>query len=290
MVCGASAFKGIFKKTLLKCASCGFVTANTEIDQQRLREIYTEGYFHGEEYLDYLKDKEAIQKNFRQRLKYILKERPKESISHILELGCAYGFFAEVAKKELPKASYIGLDVVPGAVHYGRNTLNLNLIEANYLEYPTEAPPYSDVFMWDVIEHLAAPHLFLEKLSTEMQDNGYLYITTGDIGTWLARVRGPKWRMIHPPSHLHYFDTDTISRLLNRCGFEITNITYPPVYRSLKQIYYSLFLLNKKSSKLHQSIFTKIPSSWSIPINTFDIMFIMAKKVALLSGAQNTSL
>lgn len=281
LVCGASEFKGIFKNTLLKCASCDFITANTEVDQQLLKKIYTTGYFHGEEYLDYLQDKLALQKNFRQRVQYILKKRSKESIRHILELGCAYGFFAEIVQKEWPQASYVGLDVAAQAVQFGRDTLELNLIEADYLEFPPSADPYTDVFMWDVIEHLSEPHLFLGKLSREMQQEGHLYLTTGDIGAWLARIRGRKWRMIHPPSHLHYFSSDTISRLLSRYGFEVLDIAYPPVYRSLKQIYYSLFLLNKKSSKLHKGIFTRIPESWSIPINIYDIMFITAKKVAV---------
>jgi hypothetical protein len=30
--------------------------------------------------------------------------------------------------------------------------------------------------------------------------------------------------MIHPPSHLHYFDRKTIAQLLERCGFDVLEI------------------------------------------------------------------
>ena len=58
-----------------------------------------------------------------------------------------------------------------------------------------------------------------------------LALTTGDIGSVNARLRGHKWRMIHPPTHLHYFSAETMKALLDRHGFRQSSISVIPVSR-----------------------------------------------------------
>ena len=46
------------------------------------------------------------------------------------------------------------------------------------------------VCMWDTIEHLQHPHLYIERASANMNRGGVIAITTGDIGSLMARMRG----------------------------------------------------------------------------------------------------
>lgn len=278
LVCNCSNFLELYENTLLQCNDCGFVTANTEVSDEKLREIYSENYFKGEEYLDYLKDKSTHQYNFRRRLTYLLKRMDSMHMDTALEIGCAYGFFGEIFSRKFPEKKYFGIDISEAAIHYGQDVLKLNVICDDYLTFKS-ADTYSDVFMWDVIEHLKQPDLFLEKVYREIKPEGRLFLTTGDIGAIIPRIRKNKWRMIHPPSHLHYFSANTVKKLLNNKGFEIFFMSYPPVYRSFKQIFYSFFLLNKKRNPIFDKIFRLLPQTWILPINTYDIMFIGARKV-----------
>jgi hypothetical protein len=132
--------------------------------------------------------------------------------------------------------------------------------------------------MWDVIEHLVNPEEFIQKASHETKKDGRIYITTGDISAWLPQRQKEKWRMIHPPTHVHYFTKKSISQLLDKHGFEIERISYPPVSRSIRVIFYSLFILNKKHNALFKWIYNLIPEKASIKLNTYDIMFVVAKK------------
>ncbi len=277
LVCKATDFKPIYDNTLLKCGSCGFVTANMDIDSKVLSQTYTENYFKGEEYIDYLSDREILQTNFKKRLRYILKRINNSTITTILEIGCAYGFFAEVINEVFPKIKYVGYDVVPEAIEYGRNKLKQNLICGDYLEAKVDEK-LSDIFMWDVIEHLPNPDKFIEKASKELQKGGRIYITTGDIECLIPRMQKAKWRMIHPPSHLHYFSKRTLSKLLENNGFKIIDVSYPPVSRSVRLIYYSLFMLRKKYPRFIEKLYNTIPSKMNIPINTFDILFLIAER------------
>lgn len=277
LVCKATEFVPLYNNTLFRCASCGFVTANMEITPETLQQIYTENYFKGEEYVDYLRDKEILQTNFKKRLRYIYKQLDKASISNVVEIGCAYGFFAEVISNDLKNFKYVGYDVVPEAIEYASKQLKQNVVCGDYLEAKIEEKA-SDVFMWDVIEHLPDPDKFIEKVASELKAGGRIYITTGDIERFIPRMQKAKWRMIHPPSHLHYFSKHTLSKLLERNGFKVVDVSYPPVYRSIRLIYYSLFMLRKKYPRFVEKIYQLIPARMNIAVNTYDILFLIAEK------------
>lgn len=277
LVCHSSAYTLIYKDSLRRCDACGFITANMEIGEQELISLYNKNYFKGDEYLDYLKDKAVLQKNFAQRIDDLRINETGPHEINALEIGCAYGFFGEMFMAKYPNTCYRGIDIVKEAIEYGKNKLGLNLIQYDYLRY-TEPEKYSHVFMWDVIEHLPHPDLFLEKISNEIRKGGELHITTGDIETFLPKIQKQNWRMIHPPTHLHYFSKKTLTMLLNNYGFEVEKIKYRPVYRSFKQTFYSLFLLNRKENGLSKQIFQKIPENLFFPLNTYDIMNCVAIK------------
>ncbi len=277
LVCGAKSFSKIYDDTLLRCNECSFVTANLDIDSETLKAIYNENYFKGEEYLDYVRDKNVLQKNFGKRIKKVKKLYAEHHINNALEIGCAYGFFAESFKKAFPNTDYVGYDIASEAVQYGKTELGMNVFDMDYLDVPSDKK-YSDVFMWDVIEHLPDPDLFIEKIAKELEEEGRIYITTGDISSFLARKQKAKWRMIHPPSHMHYFSKATLKMLLENHGFQVKYVGYPPVYRSYALVFYSLFMLRKKPGKLTNFFYKLIPESWFFPINTRDIMFMIAEK------------
>jgi hypothetical protein len=89
LVCGNKEIKPIYSDTLLKCTQCKFVTANLDIDEDALKMIYNRNYFNGEEYLNYLQDKEIIQLNFEKRIHFIEKNLSgKLPIRICLEIGC----------------------------------------------------------------------------------------------------------------------------------------------------------------------------------------------------------
>jgi SAM-dependent methyltransferase len=277
IVCGNSKFIPIYSDTLKRCTQCGFATANRAISVEKLKAIYSVKYFLGEEYLNYLQDKEILQLNFEKRIRDIKKAvAGKLAVTNCLEIGCAYGFFGEILTKHW-KSAYAGIDVVPEAVEYGKTNLKLDLMTGNYLETPAPEKPYSDIFMWDVIEHLQFPEKFLRKAFQEMAVGGRIYITTGDFSAWLSKLQGRRWRMIHPPSHIHYFSKVNLTRLLTACGFTPVTTKYNPVYRSIRQVFYSIFLLNKKGGML-EKLLKSIPSRWSFALNTFDIVFVIAEK------------
>ena len=61
-----------------------------------------------------------------------------------------------------------------------------------------------------------------------------MFFTTVDAESRVARIRGSRWRMLHLPTHLHFWGRTTLGHFLSRNGFETLAMRSAPVYRSLR--------------------------------------------------------
>ena len=147
-------------------------------------------------------------------------------IESVFEIGCAYGYFLDLVRKEYRQV--FGVDISEDAVGWAREKLKIKAVSGDYLEM--KVPSYDLCCLWDTIEHLKRPDLVIQKISMEINDHGYLALTTGDLGSLNAKLRGRKWRQIHPPTHLHYFSRETIVKLLNNHRFKIIHISHQGYY------------------------------------------------------------
>lgn len=271
LVCGHSAFEPHLD-ILLRCADCGFVTARLDAPVDA-RSLYEGDYFTGEEYLDYAADEAFFRRNFQRRLAGILRRRQG---GRLLEIGAAYGFFLDLARAHF---DVLGFEVNPAAVRHAREVLHLDVRANDFLQLaPGAIEPVDVAVLWDVIEHLERPDLFLDRIAEVSRSGALLYITTGDIGSRLARWRGHRWRLIHPPSHLHYFDRATISRLLEKHGYRVLDIHSVGVARSLLQVLYSVLVLGLRRPALYRMAERVIPRTLGFTLNTGDIMQVVAQR------------
>ncbi|MDA7441062.1 class I SAM-dependent methyltransferase [Candidatus Pseudothioglobus singularis] len=261
---------------IVKCKDCGYVYANLDMTQDEFEGLYNSGYFKGEEYSDYLADKSISQRNFNARLKVLNKYINPEQHKSLLEVGCAYGFFLELAEKSFNHVA--GVDVTSEGVEYARNQLNLNAYQADLLNWDFEQRRFDVACLWDTIEHLRAPDKYLEKISTKLSPGGLLAVTTGDIESRMARWRKNRWRLIHPPTHAHYFSHNSLKALLDRYGFDIINFEYCNFYRSMDNVAYNILVLRSNFSWLYKLLKKLKLLNWGFSINMFDIMYIIARK------------
>jgi SAM-dependent methyltransferase len=257
---------------ILKCAACGLVFADAHIDADALKQLYQQGYFFGDEYLNYVDDKPFLQKNLSARVRTL---RRFSTSGNLFEIGCAYGFFLELAQKYWIAE---GCDISDQACSYAREH-GQNAVCGEFMSLDVKENRYDVVALWDTIEHLARPDLYIEKASRILKTGGILCVTTGDIGSLMARMRKQRWRLIHPPTHLYYFNRATMERLLTNNGLEIVHFEHCGYSRSVQQILYSLLVLNHETpfrKKLYDLV--KPLFDFSLYLNLYDIMFVIARK------------
>ena len=266
-----------FGRELLKCRTCGLAYCPEMPDPERVADLYGEDYFHGDEYFDYVQQRPALEANFRRRLRSI--EPYLIKTAGLVELGCAYGFFLALAKDEV--AWHAGFDVSQVAVDYATSALGVNASTQDFLKWrPSE--PVGTVVMWDFIEHVATPEEFLKSASSVLRVGGHVVLTTGDIRALVPRVRGLRWRMIHPPTHLYYFTVPSMRVMMERHGLRIVHVSHPAVWRNaramMEQVVQirgdgALAALGRKITGLG------IADRIDVPLNLWDIMEVVAVKI-----------
>jgi predicted TPR repeat methyltransferase len=238
--------------------------------------LYNEQFFEGAEFGDYAGDEILFRRNFRLRWKELKKFMDPARHKHLLEIGSAFGFFLDEVRDEFD--SVYGVDITEAGVRNAKEKFGLNVEQADYLTHDYANQKFDVVCMWDTIEHLRSPHLYVEKIAAQTEPGALLAITTADIDSVNGRLRGSKWRMIHPPSHLHYFSKKTLTRLLNEYGFEVVYNRYCGFYRSIGQVAYNLLVHRKQKPGLFRLVERAGVQKLGFYLNLYDIMFVIARR------------
>jgi SAM-dependent methyltransferase len=274
IVCGSSDARP-FHPGLLRCAACTHGWADVELTPAQQAELYRRDYFFGDEYLDYVQDRAIIQKNFRARLAVL--ERFLDPARHrtLLEVGCAYGFFLDLVRDRLQAT---GIDITEDGVRHARETLGLDAILGDLLTHDFGGRRFDVACLWDTIEHLPRPDLFLEKIAALTEPGALLAVTTGDIGSLNARLGGKGWRLVHPPTHLHYFTRASLLRLLDRHGFEPVYDRSCGFYRGADFTAYNLLVLRWKLPRLYALVKKLRLTGFDFYLDLFDIRYVVARR------------
>lgn len=198
---------------IYQCAKCGLAFTHPQPDA--LDEQYDSAYFDL-----YRRRHEFRLKRGDARLRRI--ELMKEP-GTLLDIGCSLGYFVEVANARGWRAS--GVEISPYAAEEARG-LGLD-VKTGVLE----RAGYSDgsfdcVTMWDVLEHVPDPTRHMLEVRRVLGDGGLVVIGTPNLGHILFRIKRERWRHLKPREHIFYFGPSSITRLLEKTGFDVVQ---PPM-------------------------------------------------------------
>lgn len=251
------------------CPRCGVGCTRVPAGFDPTR-IYDRGYFtggHRDGYADYPASERVLRREFRRTLSTLEKHVRG---GRLLEVGCAYGFFLDEARRDFEVE---GLELAPDAVDACR-ARGLDVRSEPIGDGALEGrAPYDAAVMLDVVEHLADPAAALAALHRALAPGGHLLLTTGDFGAPLARALGKSWRLLTPPQHLFFFTRDGLARLLAKSGFEIVAFDHP---WKLVPLGLALFQLTRP---LGVDLTRGFGSGVALPVNLFDAMQIVARRV-----------
>jgi 2-polyprenyl-3-methyl-5-hydroxy-6-metoxy-1,4-benzoquinol methylase len=250
----------------LRCHACGLGYVDQPPTTAAQEQAYSEEYFVGSRgYADYEKEKAALQSNFKRRIRDL---RQFSAGGSLFEVGCAYGFFLELAGQHWLAS---GIDVSAAAASHARNRLNLNVSQAGVENHQVAPASHDVIVMWDAIEHLRDPFLAVEKIATALRPGGILALTTGDLDAVLPRIQRTRWRLFHP-LHLYYFSLRSMTRLLNKHGLKVVRSSHEGNDRSVRQM--AQVFGNRVARKIERLPF----ADRCFRVNLHDIMFVIAQK------------
>ncbi|MDB5395013.1 MAG: hypothetical protein JWM91_2519 [Rhodospirillales bacterium] len=148
---------------------------------------------------------------------------PAAGIRNCLEIGCGYGFSLD-AGRVLFGWRTVGVDPSPLA-RAGHKALNID-IRPIYADTDTElGGPFDLVYGSEVIEHVSAPHAFLEICRAHLAPGGVLILTTPDGDSVHPDVPGSiLMPILSPGHHLILFNAASLQAIALAAGFAFTQI------------------------------------------------------------------
>lgn len=270
--CGnTTAHRFLYRKNdceILRCEDCGL--GRTEADSFKPENYYTADYFsgkHSDGYADYLGAEKVLRREFARTVKFVRKFR---SSGRLLEVGCAYGFFLEEAKRDF---DVTGIELADEAAEHCRRSGLRVLTGSADGELLRGLGEFDAVVMLDVIEHLPSPRETVALLARHLKAGGILVITTGDFGALSARLTGMRWRLMTPPQHLWFYSKESIRRMAAGAGLEVEHIDHPWKTVPLSLIGFQLARMIGFQPR-------QVPA-WGrlgLPVNLFDAMRVVLRR------------
>lgn len=218
---------------IIECAQCGFkhIVAIPSVDE--LERIYSHDYYSREKplYIErYREDLAWWNMVYTQRFERLEGYLPRER-RRLLDIGSGPGFFLLNGRERGWHVK--GIEPSTQAVEHSRD-LQLD-VECGLFSESTAAGlgRFDVVNMSLVLEHIPDPAAFLKLVRQSLNDDGLICIVVpNDFNPFQIVLRdhlsyAPWW--VAPPHHINYFNFDSLSALVERCGFKVLHkeATFP---------------------------------------------------------------
>lgn len=201
----------------------------------------------------------------------------RNEINQVLDIGCSNSPFPNLVTNQNIKVSV--LDVVKPKDLDDRIFFYKGLLDKNY-SVP-ENKKFDVITAWAVIEHCKDVELSLFNISKSLEKDGYFFLTTPEIGTFLTNYNMGRTPWFFPPEHLHLLSPNCLASIGEKFGlklvshghFEISKIRYFIRYYLIGGIETTIgFAVKLISKKMFESIKNKRLSSYK------GIQFMVFKK------------
>ncbi len=278
---------------ILRCVGCGLLFIHPLPSEEETRAVYGETYFQNEQFLgggndalfgyaDYVSERFNKQPQYADIAREITHLLPPVGARRprLLEVGCGFGYFLDVAFEENFDVS--GLEFNPHAVERLRRKYAFP-IACGALEHADLAPGGLDAaVLFDVIEHLRDPFTALDRLREGLAPHGVLVLSTVDAESWTSRLIGKRLEDFRRTrEHLFFFGRQTMRDVLAKHGFDVLAI------RSIGHTFDLAFLLDRLTlyneplfGTLRRAVIAVGLGSMQIYLNPLTKMIVFARRRA----------
>jgi SAM-dependent methyltransferase len=137
----------------------------------------------------------------------------------VLDVNCGTGLF--LRELNLAQHRLVGLDFSAdsAAIAWTRN--GVPAVCGALPSAPFPAGTFSVITMFQVLEHLFDPSVYVEAAAHLLCPEGRLIVQVPNAGSWQFLLLGERWSGLDIPRHLVLFKDEDLENLLDFCGFEI---------------------------------------------------------------------
>jgi SAM-dependent methyltransferase len=216
-LCGGKSLKPHYSlpgAVYVRCRRCGLVFQCPQPEGAGVRQRYDEAYFEYEK-----ANEEAFYRLARRGLDDLDFSRwgPEAGrLGPFLDIGCATGLLPARLSQE--GYAVEGLEICLPAAEYARRRGGFPVHTRPLEEADLPRETYGIIHLSHVIEHVNDPAGLLRRLFDLLVPQGFLVITTPNLGGLQSLLFGKNWRSAIP-DHLFLFTPATLKRTAARGGF-----------------------------------------------------------------------
>lgn len=227
-LCGADDFRVLYEARdkmlghpapgcyVVRCRRCGLVYLNPRPP------LSAKAAFYGDSYAFDEKNPAVEIEHYRPVIEYLSRLKS----GRVLDVGTGNSSFLTVMRDRGWEVA--GTEVDESLVEYFRNRHGIELFLGQLEDAGYPAGSFDAVTMFGVLEHVPDPASLLGEVSRILKDDGVfcLWSFNRDIE---ARMLGRYWPGFDPPRHFYSFSRETLTRLLDRAGFQVEPVIYPRI-------------------------------------------------------------
>lgn len=173
-----------------------------------------------------------------------------ESAKRVLEVGCADGTFSK-AIKDQNNAEVWGIEYMPEEAKKAMTKIDKVLVgpcESHLDELPKNY--FDAIYFNDVLEHLQDPYMVLEKIKSNLSENGVVISSIPNMRYHSALkdlVLNKNWEYadhgVMDKTHLRFFTKKSIANMYKNAGYDVVIHEGIRPTKSIKPWIYNLFFL-----------------------------------------------
>jgi len=262
--------------TIVSCETNNFLFTNPRPKESDISKYYDfEDYIsHTNKENDFVSKLYQIVRNYSIKIKCKLISKLIGS-KKILDVGCGTGEFLSYMTSK-------GFDTY--GVEIAKNARELSIKNHGLLVKDSlsslKEKNFDIITMWHVLEHVYDLDGYMKKIKNILNDNGIVIIAVPNHKCFDQKFYGKHWAGWDVPLHLWHFDKESMLKVSNKYGFEISSIH--PLY--FDSFYVSLLSSKYKynSSKLFQSFIIGLYSNLIAKFKTGEyssLIYVLKKNI-----------
>jgi 2-polyprenyl-3-methyl-5-hydroxy-6-metoxy-1,4-benzoquinol methylase len=213
-----------------KCRCCGYAFVNPRPTFSYLMDFYSSsGHSHTACHTPIVSAADALASEARfpnstldaTRIVRTMTELLGDNFSErrFLDVGCGYGFYTREAIHSGFEVSAIELASNERTI--AKELTGIGAIDVSFESYQVNPGTFSAILMSQILEHVQDVNLWVEKAHSLLKTNGVLAIAVPNFGSVFRHVLQENEPFITPPSHLNFFNSGTLHKLLEKHDFKI---------------------------------------------------------------------